>query len=92
MPRECDTLARQAAPIERCPSCGHTPFDPFLYGQVQRSPFPWWTWLIPLGPLFVKERPYCSLICWGCKEIVGHVHPGTREVQMLRQYRKEAAE
>jgi hypothetical protein len=51
------------SPIECCPKCKATPFMPFLRGQVQRHPR---RWLV--GP----RRPYCALICWECKEIVGY--------------------
>lgn len=50
-------------PIEKCPKCGAEPFDPFLRGQVQRRKFKWFLW---------DPWPYCALICWNCKEIVGY--------------------
>lgn len=63
MPIECALLRGQPVPIEKCPKCGAEPFDPFLRGQVQRRKFKWFLW----GPW-----PYCALICWNCKEIVGY--------------------
>jgi hypothetical protein len=42
-----------------CPNC-REPFYPFLRGQVVR--FDWFG---------LRKRIYC-LICWACKEIVGH--------------------
>ena len=57
-------------PIDVCPKCD-APFDPFMRGQVQRWPWPWWKLWLPIG----KPRPYCALICWHCKEIVGYEKP-----------------
>lgn len=64
MPVEVLHLANAEIPIENCPRC-HATFRPFLRGQVQRSPRPWWR--LFWGPF----RPYCALICWACKNIVG---------------------
>ncbi len=51
--------------LEVCPKCG-TPFPEFLRGCVQRSKrF--------LG--FLWKRPYCAIICHGCKEIIGYENP-----------------
>lgn len=68
MPIECTLLEGTRCALSECPNCGATPFDPFLRGLVQRSP---WTWRTPWLP-FGKPRPYCTLICWECKEIVGY--------------------
>ena len=46
-------------PLTRCPKC-REPFEPFLRGQVTR--FAWFG---------LRKRIY-SLICYACKEIVGH--------------------
>lgn len=71
MPIECTLLDGQPCSLDDCPKCGK-PFRPFLRGEVQKSidlfnP-EWWKWLV--------GRPnnwrYCALICWECKEIVGH--------------------
>jgi hypothetical protein len=65
VPIECDLLKDAAVPLRNCPKCA-APFEPFLRGQVQRSPIGWrWGW----PPWY--HRPYCALICWACKEIVG---------------------
>lgn len=52
-----------------CPKCGAHPFRPFMYGMVVRSP--------GLGDLWrwITRQPRIgttTLICWTCKEIVGH--------------------
>lgn len=52
-----------------CPHCGARPFEPFLRGQVGRSAWPWWAWLLPLERW---RRPSLALICWACKDIVGY--------------------
>ena len=65
MPIEVLTLRDRAVPLAACPKCRTAPFDPFLRGQVQRGERPWWR------PLWGPKRPYCALICWTCKEIVG---------------------
>ena len=66
MPIEVVTLTNAPVPLSACPSCGAAPFNPFLRGQVQRLPYTLFSW-----PPF-KQRPYCALICWQCKEIVGY--------------------
>jgi hypothetical protein len=73
MPIECSTLEGQPVPFLTCPNCG-APFRPFLRGMVQRGVFSGgllcWSWW---KALFKRERwPYCALICWECKEIVGY--------------------
>ena len=73
MPIECAVLLDKPSPIESCPHCGASPFDPFLRGQVQR-----WRWSL----LRLEIRPYCTLICSTCKEIVGYEHPVTGEVDL----------
>jgi len=55
-----------------CPKCGAEPFRPFLYGLVARGGFKQ-LWLdmvalLRLGP----KRGHNTIICWDCKEIVGH--------------------
>ncbi len=65
MPIEVELLEHAPVPITKCPLCGAEPFDPFMRGQVQRWPRPWWKF-------WGKTRPYCALICWTCKEIVGY--------------------
>lgn len=63
-------LLRDApVPVDRCSKCGAEPFEPFLRGEVQRSPRTLFSW-----PPF-KLCPYCSLICRACKHIVGHEMP-----------------
>jgi hypothetical protein len=45
----------------KCPRCGVSS-NGFMRGQVQRSKrFLWVLW----------RRPYCAVICHGCKEIIG---------------------
>ena len=73
MPIEFAVLQHQPVPLEKCPRCGVEPFDPFLRGQVQR-----WKWSL----LTLSIRPYCTIICSSCKEIVGHEHPVTGEVEL----------
>jgi predicted nucleic-acid-binding Zn-ribbon protein len=71
MPIESKLLEGTLPPFRRCPKCGAEPFDPFLRGQVQRGAcgmrlkktFPW---------IEFYEQPYCAVICWKCKEIVGY--------------------
>jgi len=60
MPIEFARLKDKPAPFDRCPNCGHEPFEPFLRGIVHS----WWRKLF--------RKPYCAVICWQCKEIVGH--------------------
>jgi hypothetical protein len=55
--------------ISHCPECYVTPLEPFLRGQVQRSPHRFWWW--PFG----ETRPYCAVICRACKQIVGWESP-----------------
>ncbi len=63
MPKEAAELAgKPVEGLDYCPKCGAA-FVPFLRGQVQR----WPRWFL-IGP----RRPYCALICWTCKEIVGY--------------------
>ena len=63
MPIECEQLLDKPVPMDRCPECGQWPFLPFLRGQVQNR----WRRLF--------HRPYCCLICAGCKQIVGYEKP-----------------
>jgi len=65
MPIECELLLREPYAIEKCPKCG-TLAPEFMRGQVQRSKrFLWVLW----------RRPYCAVICHGCKEIIGWESP-----------------
>jgi hypothetical protein len=73
MPIESAVLLYQPSPIERCPRCGVAPFEPFLRGQVQRG-----RWSL----LKLEIRPYCTLICSACKEIVGYEHPLTGDSEL----------
>jgi hypothetical protein len=69
MPIESFLLENAKSPIHVCPKCGTEPFRPFMRGQVQRGYF---TFAF-LRALWRKEHyPYCALICWECKEIVGY--------------------
>lgn len=68
MPVEVLLLRGEPVALEACPKCAARPLEPFMRGQVQR--WPWrlrfrWPWS------FFEERPYCAVICWACKEIVG---------------------
>jgi hypothetical protein len=63
MPIEAALLRDKIVHLDTCPKCGAV-FEPFLRGQVQRSPRRW--------IFFGKPRPYCALICRVCKEIVGY--------------------
>jgi len=70
MPVEVLLLERRPVPLLSCPLCGAEPFRPFLRGSVQRGPTEapisflraWWIGV---------PWPYCALICWDCKRIVG---------------------
>jgi hypothetical protein len=65
MPTETEILDLYPYPVEACPAC-QRPFAPFLRGQVQRAKrF--------LG--FLWQRPYCAVICYHCKAIVGWEQP-----------------
>jgi hypothetical protein len=77
MPIEFTVLKDQPSPIEKCPRCGVEPFEPFLRGQIQRG-----KWDL----LRLRIRPYCTLICTACKEIVGHEHPVTGETTISRPH------
>jgi len=68
MPIEATLLGVLPQPLLRCPHCGAEPFEAFLRGQVQRSPWSWRTLWLPIG----EPRPYCAVICWKCKDIVGY--------------------
>ena len=59
MPLEFAQLKDHPCPFDRCPSCGAEPFDQFMRGLVQST---WRRWL---------RLPYCAIICWNCKRIVG---------------------
>lgn len=73
MPIEVPVLQNQPPPIEKCPRCGVEPFEPFLRGQIQRG-----RWSL----LKLEIRPYCSLICSACKEIIGYEHPLTGDFEL----------
>lgn len=75
MPWEYGALADKANPLEKCPRC-RAAFVPFLRGQVQRGERPWWR------PFWGPTRPYCTLICWACKEIVGWEDPLSGEIEL----------
>lgn len=64
MPIECLLLKNVPLPIQYCPDpeCG-APNPDFMRGQVQSR----WRRLLGL--------PYCCLICWECKAIVGYEKP-----------------
>lgn len=64
MPIEFLRLRDAQVAMKTCPHCGAL-FRPFLRGEVQRSPGPWWR------PFWGPTRDYCALICWACKDIVG---------------------
>jgi hypothetical protein len=64
-PIEYKLLEGVPIPLQTCPKCGQD-FYPFLRGQVQRSKRFLW-----LG----RRRPYCTLICYECKKIVGWESP-----------------
>ena len=70
MPVEYVLLKDAPVPLGSCPRCHVRPFHPFLRGQVQRSEW-WFRWGWP--PWW--SRPYCALICWACKDIVGYEDP-----------------
>jgi len=63
MPVECVLLDGAPSSVDICPVCGADPFDHFLRGQVQSR----WRRLF--------RRPYCAVICWSCKEVVGWESP-----------------
>ncbi len=68
MPIECSLLDDAPVPVITCPDCGDSPLRAFMRGQVQRLPFLWYApW---------RKRPYCAVICWHCKGIVGYETPG----------------
>lgn len=48
----------------KCPNCGAEPFVTFLRGQVARPDRAWY-WPF-------KRRPPFAIICYDCKEVVGH--------------------
>jgi hypothetical protein len=63
MPIECSQLEGTRQPLDKCPRCGAYPFRAFMRGQVQRWPWKFLLW---------GKRPYCAVICWECKNIVGY--------------------
>ena len=75
MPIEATLLKNAAVPISHCPNCFDRPFRPFMRGQVQRSLL---GQLLAITRWFIRHDPsqprpgYCALICWECKDIVGH--------------------
>lgn len=80
MPLETAILDPQPSPLPLCPRCLACPFIPFMRGQVQRSPMPWWApW-----PLKRWRRAYCAIICRDCKEIVGWETPSDQAIEAYR--------
>ena len=70
MPIEYLLLKDAPVPLINCPKCDAY-FEPFLRGQVQKM-FPWrFNW----RKLRFESIPYCALICWKCKEIIGYEKP-----------------
>ena len=66
MPIESAVLRFKPEPLDACPSCGQRPFRSFMRGQVQRRRrFLWVLW----------RRPYCAVMCEGCKAIVAWEEP-----------------
>lgn len=65
MPLEALVSSGMAVPLEVCPKCGK-PFEPFMRGQVTRSPWTFRRWW------FRRRADIWALICWACKEIVGY--------------------
>jgi hypothetical protein len=58
--------------LDPCPKCGEWPFRPFLRGMFYRS-FRWRDVPAMLRAWWRREYwPTSTLICWGCKEIVGY--------------------
>ena len=68
MPKEVAQLQNAPVPLKSCPKCRAFPFIPVLRGQIQRPKRKWF---------FGKPQPYCALICWRCKDIVGYEDPNT---------------
>ena len=65
MPIEADLLKNYPYALEACPKCGER-FPEFMRGMVQRSKrYLWVFW----------KRPYCAVICHGCKAIIGWEKP-----------------
>ena len=65
MPIEVKLLEYQPYAVGKCPNCKKI-FTPFLRGQVQRS------------ERFLRilwRRPYCAIICYKCKKIIGWESP-----------------
>lgn len=62
---EVGLLSKMPYALEMCPHCGQR-FPEFMRGQVQRGKR--WLWV---GP----KRPYCAIICHGCKEVIGWEKP-----------------
>jgi hypothetical protein len=87
VPAEVRALHGAPVPIERCPRCEAEPFDPWLRGQVQRERYPWWARLLPRRWRARYARPYCSLICAECKQLVGHESPS--QADMVYELLKE---
>jgi hypothetical protein len=71
MPIEAAKLKDAPVSMITCPNCGASPFCPAYRGVVQRSRYSWKTLWLPIG----KPRPYCTLICSSCDEIVGYESP-----------------
>lgn len=74
-----------------CPFCQATPVRPFLYGQVTRfgdldprSFLVLWR-LIRRIPI-----PTVSVICWGCKNVVGWEERNTDGKIVVFEYTKDA--
>lgn len=69
MPIEYSQLLNEPLKFDLCPLCGSDKTD-FMRGMVQRS-------RRLLG--FLWRRPYCAVICYGCKEIIGWESPPEEE-------------
>lgn len=71
MPIEYALLAGEPEPLEFCPQCSN-PFRAFMRGHVQS----YWRRVFRL--------PYCCLICWQCKEVVGYERPDVTRIFLNR--------
>jgi hypothetical protein len=66
MPIEYVLLNDLPEPLPHCPACG-APFRSLMRGMVQN----WWRRL--------TRQPYCAVICFECKQIVGYEKPPQEE-------------
>ncbi len=66
MPKEAEQIKDAKVSLKSCPKCRALPFIPFMRGEIQRPTRKW---------LLGAKQPYCALICWRCKEIVGYENP-----------------